>query len=54
MRISTQGTTLQGLKMLKEGFFMTWPSIQKILEDHDMLPQGVNNYIYNNICKIGK
>jgi hypothetical protein len=40
MRIGTWGTTPHGLGRPKEGFFMTRPTIQKILEDHGMLPKA--------------
>jgi hypothetical protein len=30
---------------------MTRPTIQKILEDHDVLPKDID-YIHRNICKI--
>jgi hypothetical protein len=39
-RISTKGTTSQGLRKPKEGSAMTQPTIQKIPEDHDMLPKA--------------
>jgi hypothetical protein len=39
-RISTQGTTPHGLGRPKEGFTMTRPTIQKILEDHGVLPKA--------------
>jgi hypothetical protein len=40
MRISTWGTTLYGLRRSNEGFDMTRPAIQKISEDHDVLPKA--------------
>jgi hypothetical protein len=39
-RISTKGTTPQGLRISMEGFAMTRPTIYKIPEDHDMLPKA--------------
>jgi hypothetical protein len=36
-RISNQGATSQGLKRPKEGSAMTRPTIQNILEDHNVL-----------------
>jgi hypothetical protein len=36
-RISTRITTSQGLGRLKEESVTTWPTIHKILEDHDVL-----------------
>jgi hypothetical protein len=39
-RISTWGTTSHGLGRSKEGSAMTRPTIQKISEDHDMLPKA--------------
>jgi hypothetical protein len=40
MRIGTRGTTPHRLKRTKEGSVMTWPTIQKILEDHGVLPKA--------------
>jgi hypothetical protein len=40
MRISTQGTTPYGLEMSNEGSPTTWPTIQKILENHAVLPKA--------------
>jgi hypothetical protein len=37
MRIGTQGTTLHRFRRPKEVSAMTWPTIQKILEDYGML-----------------
>jgi hypothetical protein len=39
-RISTRGTTAHGLGRSKEGSAMTWPIIQKISEDHGVLPKA--------------
>jgi hypothetical protein len=39
MRISTKGSTPQGLTRPKEVSAMTRPIIQKILEDPDVLPK---------------
>jgi hypothetical protein len=44
--ISTRDTTLDRLKRPKEGSAMTWPTIQKILEDHGMFPKA---YIIKSI-----
>jgi hypothetical protein len=38
-RIGIWGTTPHRLERLKEGSAMTQPTIQKILEDHDVLPK---------------
>jgi hypothetical protein len=38
-RIGTRGTTPHGLGRPKEGSAMTQFTIQKILEDHDVLPK---------------
>jgi hypothetical protein len=38
--IGTQGTTLHRLKRPKEGSAMTQPTIQKIPEDHGVLPKA--------------
>jgi hypothetical protein len=40
MRIGTQDTILHGLGRPKEGSAMTWSTIQKILEDHGVLPKA--------------
>jgi hypothetical protein len=40
MRISTRGTTSQGLGRPKEGSATTRPTIQRFLEDHDVLPNA--------------
>jgi hypothetical protein len=48
-RIGTGGTTPQRLRRPKEEFTMTRSTIQKILENHDMLPQCIDNYIYKYI-----
>jgi hypothetical protein len=40
MRIGTQSTTSQGLRRPKEGSSTTQPTIQKILEDHGLLPKA--------------
>jgi hypothetical protein len=37
MRMGTRGTTPHRLGRTKEGSSMTWPTIQKISEDHDVL-----------------
>jgi hypothetical protein len=39
-RIGIWGTTPHGLKMFKEGSAMTQATIQKILEDHGVLPKA--------------
>jgi hypothetical protein len=39
MSIGTWGITRHRLKRIKEGSTMTRPTIQKILEDHDVLPK---------------
>jgi hypothetical protein len=52
-RIGTRGATTHRLGRPKEGSAKTRPTIQKIPEDHDVLPK-TNNYIYKNICKICK
>jgi hypothetical protein len=39
MRIGTRGTIPHKLRRPKEGSAMTRPIIQKILEDHDVLPK---------------
>jgi hypothetical protein len=51
--IGTRDTTTHRLERPKEGSATTRPTIQKIPKDHDVLPK-VYNYIYKNICKIGK
>jgi hypothetical protein len=38
--MSTQGTTSQGLGRPKEGSVTTQPTIQKIPEDHGVLPKA--------------
>jgi hypothetical protein len=40
MRISTRGTTPHGLRRTKEGSVTTWPTIQKISENHGVLPKA--------------
>jgi hypothetical protein len=40
MRIGTLDTTPHRLGRAKEGSAMTQPTIQKITEDHDMLPKA--------------
>jgi hypothetical protein len=39
MRIGNWGTTMHGLRRPKEGSATTRPTIQKILEDHGLLPK---------------
>jgi hypothetical protein len=40
MRIGTRGTTPHRLKRPKEGSALNQPTIQKIPEDHGMLPKA--------------
>jgi hypothetical protein len=40
MRIGTRGTIPHGLRRPKEGSAMTQPTIQKIPEDHGVLPKA--------------
>jgi hypothetical protein len=40
MRIGTRGTTLHRLRKLKDGSASTQPTIEKVLEEHGMLPKA--------------